>query len=403
MCFNSSSAGIDVSGTSQQEESDCRASKRRNSEDKQGVLEARRVSENASKEHLISCHSDPLGTALQFPTLKPHCSSDITDFPDLDSTDTMSSALASAALQQQQWHIKRRSLVSKSWASNGLVGCGPAAFESQVDSQSNIDLTRCLGSDQGAGAVLVLANEKQQAGANSMADACAISLKPLHRLSDLTSVRQSSLTIESSQFASSGGGTIANEIYKISGQCWKGGGPVCCPNNVTPTATLTPSSLFDMLVDDQSSAEGVDGFRISTVLTCGSSACVSEGGSSSDKQAKRDRHRRAAAAAIEQPSGAFRPATLFPTPDAGAIPLDFESDDDELSPELSGRGNFISGDRRGCAHSCISEGMMQGEQGSSPYQPPAGQTRLSFDMAPILSFEDVDFETPPPTPNSGEL
>ena len=89
---------------------------------------------------------------------------------------------------------------------------------------------------------------------------------------------------------------------------------------------LTPVGCFDF--GPQHGGCGNDGeaegFRILTVLTCGSDD-VSLGGErgSSERQVRRERHRRAAAA-VEPPSGAFQPAMLLhqqsETGDGGECP-----------------------------------------------------------------------------------
>jgi hypothetical protein len=94
---------------------------------------------------------------------------------------------------------------------------------------------------------------------------------------------------------------------------------------------LTPTGCFEEGAQrDDNDHEGVDGFRISTVLTCGGSEVSL--GCSSDRLARRDRHRRAAAA-VEQPRGAFMPATMHANSDEDAI-----DDDDGCAGDVSSGG-----------------------------------------------------------------
>ena len=120
-------------------------------------------------------------------------------------------------------------------------------------------------------------------------------------------------------------------------------GAPACHSSVTPTAMLTPVGCFDFGPQHGGCGNdgGAEGFRILTVLTCGSDD-VSLGGErgSSERQVRRERHRRAAAA-VEPPSGAFQPAMLLhqqcETGDGGECPSPDDCDEELPCDELGSR------------------------------------------------------------------
>ena len=394
---------------SQPEDAERRASKRRSS-DQNGVACGGRTS-GSSSEGLVSCHSAPLAEFLHLPAMtSSHCSSAIVDSSlesETDRQSTGSTLTSSTAAQHQQWLVRRRAVVSKSWVLSG----GGAVNDplGQTDNcPPGIQRTSSLGSDPAQELLVQSAVDNQVVAVGSFSGAGSAKLPPS------CPVQTSGIT-DTDQFAIPGPDTILISQTGAKGEK----GLACFESNTTPTMAVTPTGLFDLPANAvDPTVEGCfEGFRISTVLTCGSSASASEGGSSSDKQAKRDRHRRAAAAAaIEQPSGTFGPASSFvPIPGAFTVPFGYESDD-ELGPELSDRGYLLSHERE-CMTICKSQGGMQEEgwsgfrDGSKRYGiwqqasgSPSAQAGSPSDTPLMLPLEDdEEFETPPPTPNSGEL
>lgn len=170
-------------------------------------------------------------------------------------------------------------------------------------------------------------------------------------------------------------------------------GALACHTSVTPTAMLTPVGCFDFGPHNggRGSDADAEGFRILTVLTCGSDD-VSLGGErgSSERQVRRERHRRAAAA-VEPPSGAFQPAMLLhqcETGDGGECP--FSDDCEEEQPcdqELGSQQQSPWQPRH------RSEGGDLGRAGSTPGFKQDLFGASSPDSLPWLQPDD-GFETP---------